>query len=213
MELSPSELLSYCESEIISTAKLIMFTWTPKPLDGDQESLYDLHLIQLFNKWRYCMSTFAVCPELNLNGCIHYHGWYQMKDELKWYKQILPTMKGLGFFKPTEVKYRDSTWNEYYHKKVDDGFTPCFFEKTPAVFCHISGKYISFLTSKDNKDNIRAKAQSRKEALAELQEQYRKLEDTKLYKRLEEQNLRIKSDNSIIKKQNKLVMEFLQLKK
>lgn len=68
------------------------FTWSPKGVTYDPQTKYNEHIFDVFNKWRRALE-FAIYPELNNNGNIHYHGIIQIRDKIAWYKRLLPFVK------------------------------------------------------------------------------------------------------------------------
>lgn len=96
--------------------KLYLFTWSPSGVTHDVTYKYREHLEQYFRKLKYCCSRFEINPELNQNGNIHYHGFVELKDEIKWYRSMLPRFKRNGFVKINPVKNDLSKAIEYARK-------------------------------------------------------------------------------------------------
>lgn len=62
-----------------------------------QELLYydDYFFIQ---QLELCSDHFMVYPEFDSNGRLHYHGVIDVKDQIKWFKKVLPTLqRKVGF--------------------------------------------------------------------------------------------------------------------
>lgn len=84
-----------------------------------QELLYydDYFFIQ---QLELCSNHFLVYPEFDDSGRLHYHGIIDVKDEIKWYKKVLPTLqRKVGFTcvkKVTTLKDRVS-WIVYMSKQ------------------------------------------------------------------------------------------------
>lgn len=83
---------------------IYLFTWSPK----DQNTLnpkfkYIDDIANYFRQWHQCMKEFEVNPEFNQNGNLHYHGYFRIKDQIKWFKRILPKMKYNGYIKINKV--------------------------------------------------------------------------------------------------------------
>lgn len=98
-----TEVIEKSEFDIISHLDLYLITWTPDPkklpCKYNMVKNYDYHIRLFFKNFNKACHTFAICPEFNLNGNIHYHGWFQLKDPVKWYKSVLPALKHNGYTK------------------------------------------------------------------------------------------------------------------
>lgn len=124
------------EELIIESRPVHLFTWAPNPKKfprkHDMVYNYYYHLKNYFDKWHQCMYAFAICPELTLNGNVHYHGWYQLKDNVKWHKSLLPKLKYAGFVKIDEAKFVEiHSWDAkdnslHYYKKDADTYASIF---------------------------------------------------------------------------------------
>lgn len=80
------------------------------------------------------MSQFEINPELNQNGNLHYHGYFVLKDKLKFYKSILPKMKYNGFVKIDLVHNDLQKAMEYCRK--DREFMKQLIKESPVPFIH-----------------------------------------------------------------------------
>lgn len=115
------------EESIVPHLPLFLFTWTPcpkkLPFKYDMVKNYKYHIKFFFSQWQRPMHRFAIVPEFNLNGNIHYHGWFQLCDTAKWYKSVLPQMKRSGYVKVNKSQaYRVNSYEQegnslYYYKK------------------------------------------------------------------------------------------------
>jgi len=109
------------EKEIKPGDEVILFTYSPNPnrkyWSRDQMKNYKIHIRNYFSQFPKCFKRFAMCPELNLQGNIHYHGWYVVKDHVKWLKHLLPSMKFGGFFKANKLVDKDKGL-KYYTKDL-----------------------------------------------------------------------------------------------
>lgn len=97
------------------------FTWSPNPnlyRSNDPIAQYRTCL-----RWLYaanpdsCLKHFVFTPELTQNGNIHLHGYFFIKDPIKFYRRFLPMLKSKG---NTYIKDRvDDNWlYEYMTKSV-----------------------------------------------------------------------------------------------
>lgn len=86
-------------------------TWTPSPSVLDY---YD-PIRQFQQTWPVlkhatsCWETWALTPELNSNGNIHFHGHFSLNPDIasqsKWFRRSLPCLKRKGFIKINKVKH------------------------------------------------------------------------------------------------------------
>lgn len=129
MSLSPPDFYiafaEEAESDIfdtdISEKRLMLFTWTPDPNrypTSKPHEQYRILLDLVLLKFDKVFSTFACSPELNCNGNVHIHGWYVVKDPVKYFKWLLPKMKGLGFVKVSAANSKKAL-SDYYKKDID----------------------------------------------------------------------------------------------
>lgn len=99
------------------TSEFFYFTWSPNPAKYPfscpklqfEQSFRDLRIaISCWDKW-------ALSPECNSNGNIHYHGYFSFKDKdsykVRWYSKGLPKLKYNGLVKINKV-----------HTKLDDTY-------------------------------------------------------------------------------------------
>lgn len=100
---------------------VIFITWSPRPstLDYRQELNYAKHCWDIFHDVHIHSSKFAITPELNISGNIHYHGWFVIKDSFRFYKYFVPRLKRLGFVKLTKChsKFNGPSYPYAYHLK------------------------------------------------------------------------------------------------
>jgi len=107
------------ELDEIDVSNTIAFTWTPNPIRypssecrKQYKCLLDYILLSSFKYF----SKFCFIPEINLNGNIHIHGWYIVKDRIKYYKFFLPKCKSLGY---VLLKHKvDDGWAAYLEKDL-----------------------------------------------------------------------------------------------
>lgn len=87
------------------TDNTYLFTFSPKGNTKNYNFAYYDHLGEYFRYWHKCMKSFEINPELNASGNLHYHGYFVLKDQYKWFKSILPKMKYHGLVKINRVEY------------------------------------------------------------------------------------------------------------
>lgn len=77
----------------------IALTWSP---DQKQYAQYKLPMKQLCAHMEVirCIKLagdYKCYPEFHNNGNLHYHFIVELKDKIKWFKKVLPTLKYHGF--------------------------------------------------------------------------------------------------------------------
>lgn len=92
-------------------------TWSPKGTTYDPQTKYNEHIYDVFNKWAKALN-FAIFPELNNNGNIHYHGVIRIIDKIAWYRRLLPLVKHKGFVLIKRIDNWEK-WTTYITKDVD----------------------------------------------------------------------------------------------
>lgn len=114
-----------------------LFTYSPKTITKDPTFTYCDHITTYFLSWIRCMHEFEVNPEFNQNGNLHYHGYFRLKDKVKWYKVVLPKMKYNGLIKINKVEQDLSKALEYC-RKDRELMLKCISHKIP--FTHTDKK-------------------------------------------------------------------------
>lgn len=106
---------------IDSSVDMIAFTWIPDPdryNSFDPARQYQALLVHILLTADRVFDLFYFFPELTKQGNIHIHGFYSIKDYVKYYKLFLPKCKTLGFVK---IKYKNITtaWGDYCAKEKE----------------------------------------------------------------------------------------------
>lgn len=114
--------LAFDDINQLSTTYLI--TWNPKP-KFYQSSINDVHInydlqwwtmLSILKEANRCCSQFAFVPEISIEGKLHMHGWFTLKDMVKFHKSFLPSLKRNGFVKMNQA--RSIKWKTFkYHIK------------------------------------------------------------------------------------------------
>lgn len=99
------------------TSEFFYFTWSPNPAKYPFSSP-KLQFEQSFRDMRIaisCWDKWALSPECNSNGNIHYHGYFSFKNKdsykVRWFSKGLPKLKYNGLVKINKV-----------HTKLDDTY-------------------------------------------------------------------------------------------
>lgn len=110
------------EADIYDTDHVVLFTWNPNPAFYPTTSPRDQYKILLDLMIKNCkqlFSSFAFAPELTHDGNVHLHGWYVVKDKVKYFKYFIPKLKSLGFMKLAKMKNKNAlSW--YYKKTIEE---------------------------------------------------------------------------------------------
>lgn len=110
-------------SEIEETDHVYLFTWNPKPRfyqydkygDNDYNNQW-LTMCKKIVKLERCSKNYAIVAEISDSGKLHCHGFFVMKDKVKWIKSVLPSFKRGGFVK--HAKANSHKWEVFkYHVK------------------------------------------------------------------------------------------------
>lgn len=97
-ELYEALVLSYQE-DFSLLDNVYAFTWNPDPVRYSSKTPSDQYesLLHYIYKNYKIFGKFVFIPELTLNGYIHIHGIFTMKDRISFYKTFLPIIKNIGF--------------------------------------------------------------------------------------------------------------------
>lgn len=72
--------------------------------------------VNVLKKLRTVSEKFILYPEIGNGGSnIHFHGVIILKDKVKWFKSVLPTLKRNGFVKIKPLKSQE--WYDYIQKE------------------------------------------------------------------------------------------------
>lgn len=76
-------------------------------------------LLHYFYKNYKILGTFVIVPELTINGYVHIHGVFTIKDKIKFYKTFMPILKNIGFvmIKPCS---HVTGWLQYMSKTISE---------------------------------------------------------------------------------------------
>jgi len=117
------------EEEIDFTYDTVyLFTWNPKDKffpDGNNYVMkWDTMLCRVIKHLTRCMSKFCIIPEVSDNGRLHCHGWFVIKDKVKWNKSVRQIIARHGFMKMNRL--RATAGFDYYKKDMDtlSGYLP-----------------------------------------------------------------------------------------
>lgn len=99
------------------------FTWTPDPKkyrSSDPQRQWEDLLVNVLTspQMEYTFNVFVFVPEINQNGNIHVHGYYNVDDHVKYNRWFLPACKTWGY---TYIKKKvDTKWMiDYLQKEID----------------------------------------------------------------------------------------------
>lgn len=116
------DLAKICEEEIDYSLDYIQtFTWSVRPKQlriwgGDSyESQWKCMVLQL-QIIKRCCDKYVILPEISDDGRLHCHGWFNVSDKIKYFKQFLPTMRRYGFIDVRKMK--SPNWFSYITKNL-----------------------------------------------------------------------------------------------
>ncbi|AXH78056.1 MAG: putative replicase [Cressdnaviricota sp.] len=127
------------EEDIDEEYDVYLLTCSPNPNVKGRKSQhihyqYSSDIFTTLSDIDRCCITFCVVPEMNKNGQIHYHGWMQITDFVKYYKSTLRKLTKLGFCKIVIAKNYKKALKEYYKKDI--GKCPELYEPMPPALTH-----------------------------------------------------------------------------
>lgn len=101
-------------------------TWNPKPRYIDHQKFtpnnYNLQwytmLLTLISVMQRACSMYCFIPEIGENGKLHCHGWFLVKDMVKFHKSFLPTLRRKGFVKIDKISKLSNKSFDYYKKDL-----------------------------------------------------------------------------------------------
>lgn len=110
----------------IERGSLIAITWSPDPnrypfTDPRREYKFCLDYILLCS-YKF-FRKFVFFPEINAAGHVHIHGYFILKDKIKYFREFLPRLRLIGFVL-TKTKV-DTGWFEYCCKEVAQTVSVC----------------------------------------------------------------------------------------
>lgn len=111
-------IAEHAEQDIYNDDEIILFTWNPNPKkyhSHDPRKQYKQILPRLARLCK-CCRVFAFSPELTMNGNLHIHGWYVLRDKIKYYRSVLPMIKGIGNCKIEKASSKNAL--VFYYKKT-----------------------------------------------------------------------------------------------
>lgn len=120
---SPTDFVEISELDLNwESNEVYLFTWNPKDrFVGDlvkPQFKWDSMITKVLQFFDRCMKYYCVIPEFSITGRLHCHGWFVIKDKVKWHKSVYPKMKANGFVKINKAKCEKSM--HYYKKELDD---------------------------------------------------------------------------------------------
>jgi len=94
-----------------------LITFSPSSDSKNPSYSYMDHYSRFFFSWDKCMKDYELNMELQPGtGRAHWHGYFILKDKVKWYKAVLPRLKYNGFVKINKVTDNLDKAMEYCRK-------------------------------------------------------------------------------------------------
>lgn len=124
-KLTASELCWICEEDLdYSVDSVYLFTLNcSKKLCSDatpHRLKWETMIVLILKKFHRCMKYYCVMPEISLQGRLHCHGWFVIKDNIKWQRGVLPTMKSYAPYGVKITKLKNVNGFKYYKKDILD---------------------------------------------------------------------------------------------
>jgi len=132
------ELLDNLEEDIdLDFGTYILITWNPSDRMVGDDSDYDSKWRNMIGRYlkcfKRCSSEFCFVPEISDMGRLHMHGWFRLKDKIKWVKSVIPLLKRNGRLKVAIMRSKNALY--YYRKEfnITSGMLDDFL-----VICHLN---------------------------------------------------------------------------
>lgn len=128
--------------DIYDTDVVYFFTWAPNPAyypTNTPSDQYKILLDLVFLRSYKVFSSFAFTPELTEAGVVHIHGFYVIKDIVKYYKWFLPLVRNYGFVKVERMKRAHACCN--YIMKDCEIMNEILDSSLPIPLTHINIEY------------------------------------------------------------------------
>lgn len=138
--VSPQELATLAEADIdYSTDTVNLFTWNPSPKfygntynREEFRQKWDKMLCKVIRWFPRCMSKYCVIPEVSDAGRLHCHGWFVLKDKVKWNLSVRKILAHNGYIKVNKLRHVNGL--SYYKKDMNSLGT--YFPNRETVITH-----------------------------------------------------------------------------
>jgi len=126
----------------LSVDTVYLFTWNPSnTFWGDQNDYigkWDNMVCKILKHLIRCMSKYCIVPEISDAGRLHCHGWFVIKDKIKWNKSVRATIERHGIFKMNRMR----SLNALHYYKKDIKITLNFLKDRSGVISHLNIKEV-----------------------------------------------------------------------
>lgn len=100
--------------------RFFALTWVPDPKRYKTKDPYKqyqtcLTYLRMASK---VFEEYSFIPELTLDGNVHIHGYYLVKDMIKFFRKFLPMLKSCGFIKIKPITTMHD-WQAYMMKDME----------------------------------------------------------------------------------------------
>lgn len=128
--------LAEMEAECCNTVWL--FTWNPSDkkvgTDHDYQTKWDNMITGYLKHFNRCMYKYCILPEISDAGRLHVHGWFVIKDKVKWVKSVKPRLQRSGRFKMSKKFEKCKKDPFYYYKKDIEDTIQIFPQRTLPIY-------------------------------------------------------------------------------
>lgn len=115
------DFAEFTETDIdYTTDTVYLFTWNPKT----KGVFYDDYprrwkeMVTILKNFNRCMSKYCIIPEISPACRLHCHGWFVIKDMIKWQKSVFGILQNNGMFKMNKLKHIHGL--KYYKKDIEN---------------------------------------------------------------------------------------------
>lgn len=117
--------IELAEEQLCCDDTVWLITWNPSDKFkktcsvGEYDKQWEDMVCKVLRHLNRCCNYYCIVPEISVAGRLHCHGWFVLKDKIKWHKSVLPTIQRNGLYKIDKMNQkfekRDKTF--YYYKK------------------------------------------------------------------------------------------------
>lgn len=132
----------YEDLDELDKSNLVAFTWTPNPAKYPSDEpwkQYECCISHIANLIEKCFSYYMFVPEINRSGNVHIHGYFKIKDKIKFYKMFVPRCKTFGYI-DLKFEFRekpiDSKWVYYCLDEIEETAQIVSESKLPPILTH-----------------------------------------------------------------------------
>lgn len=143
-QIDTLDMISQCEEDGLNAERhgeaVWLFTWNPndKKIGDDKDYCLKWYamVMKVLKHLPRCMEYFCVQPEVSMMGRLHVHGWFTIRDPVKWNKSVKGLFVHNGRFKMNKSRKFDKA-TKYYVKDIGTkNDVTNYLQDNILPFCH-----------------------------------------------------------------------------